>query len=1236
VPELVARWLDATPTERAQRVDGSLFFADLSGFTALSERLARLGREGAEQLTDVVDAVFSELITIADQASGQLLSFGGDALLLLFTGDQHARRAARTAHTIRSQVRRLGRQRTGVGQVRLRVSIGVHSGTFDALLVGGEQRLLLIAGADVSEAVKAEHAAGAGQIAVTEQCARWLPPSTWRRASDMLLLTRSPSAPDVPRVRSTHSVDVSPVVPGPLRSHIDAGVDLLQHRRAAVAFVHIGGLDDALSTDQASTLSALDRIVSSIHDACRNHDVCCLASDVDTDGVKVILTAGVPTTSGDDEERLILALLELFDEPSPLPRRAGVHRGPVFAGTVGPPSRRTFTIMGDTVNVAARVMARATPGQVLVSVDALDHCRAEFTTGEIVSFRAKGKKAQVRAAPVVGRADGESSQASDELAMVGRERELAILLSAWRRSGQDGTTLVEVVGEPGIGKSTLLAAFESCTGAERRFRLRGDLYTRTTPYRGLRSLVQQAAELPDPGPALNEAVGALGRHLTPRWSQLMPLLNDVVLSTLPETDASRSLSPEVRRRNTIELVQQILAHHCPGQTLFILEDTHWFDDATSEWLLSLASPAPGPPWCLVSTRRPVEGGFTLDPDVGSHLALAPLGDEAAVELIRAERGNRPAPPQLVRTIAARAAGNPLFLRELVRALGAGDDAAALPGSLDALLTARLDQLAPTERHLVCRASVLGQRFARDLLPVVLDPESSTPSPHLLDRVSEFVAPVPGGRLGFTHAMIRDAAYQLLPYRTRRELHRQVAHHLSRGADVDQDVLSYHYLAAQEWNDAWTASRSAADAALASHAPVEAADLLERAVQAGRHLPGLPADELLAAGLELSRSYERSGRFENAERTYRRLAPLATTPLARARVKIQLAWLAERQSKLQVAIRRSRAATALLAAPSISTADREAAQAEARTVEGMALEVSGKHAAAAQALSEAVTLARRQGQPRTEAQAASILDWALAMSGQLDEPVHLTRALDLYRELGDVAGEASCLTNLGALAYLDGRWSEAVEFYRQGQSAHMRAGDETSAALGAANTGEVLSDQGHWDTARAVLGEALDVWRSTGHEHGVAYAEGLLGRAVARSHDFDAALALLDRSRGRHLSVGAKGDAAQVWLWWAEAQCLRGETEQALRCLDDGADDGSAAATRIRATAVALVDRTRGLAALHQARTHAEEQGEHFEVVCIDHTSAVVDPTRAADYLQSSSALATQLGIVQISRPQPLI
>lgn len=1236
VPELVARWLRDSPGSLTRQIDGSLLFADLTGFTVLSERLARLGKEGAEQLTEVIDAVFSELIATADTHGGQLLSFGGDALLLLFEGDAHERRAARAAHALRAQVRGVGRRTTGVGAVRLRVSMGVHSGTFSAALVGGQHRMLMLVGGDASATVRAEHAAGAGDIVLSPATAAALPPSCTRERAGVHLLSRPPDAPTAPRVRASKVGDLARALPPRVKEHIEAGVDLLQHRTATIAFLQASGLDEGMRADPDRAVTVLHDIVTRTQQAADRSGVCVLTADIDDDAVKLVISAGVPSSAGDDEERMLLVVREVLDATTELPLCAGVHRGPLFAGTVGPAYRRTFTVMGDTVNLAARVMAHAEPGQVLATPAVVDQSRRAFATLPVPEFAVKGRRAPVTALSVTGPATADQAEAPQTTDVVGRTHELTTLRDAWRTSSETRSPqFVELAGEPGIGKTTILAAFAADIPAAQRVRLRGDLYTRTTPYRGLRSLLQLTAQLPEDGPDLDAAVLALGDRLGAELVPLMPLLNDVLPCSLTATETTSALGVDARRRALARLCTAVIESSCDTPTLFVLEDTHWFDDATAEWLSSLASAPPDRPWCVVSTRRRVEGGFTLEARAGARLEVRPLGDDAAAELIRAERGDRSAPPQLVRTISARAAGNPLYLRELVRSLGPDDDVAALPGSLDALLTARLDQLPPGDRHLVCRASVLGQRFAPDLLPVVLDEGSAPVTPSVLSRIGDFVTPVPGNRLGFGHALIRDAAYELLPYRTRRMLHGRVAQHLTASGSAEPGVLSYHYFAAQQWPEAWQSARSAADAALASHAPVEAAELLDRALEAGRRIEDLQTSELLATGLELSRAYERSSRYDAAERTYRRLGRWATDPVDRARVKVQLAWLAERRSNIALAVRRARAAATLLDEPEIPPAVRDVCLAEARTIEGMGLELSGDHRAAAVVLAEAVRLARRRKADRTEAQAASILDWSLAMSGQLDEPVNLHRALQLYRSLDDVPGEAACLTNLGALAYLDGRWPQAVDYYRQGQSAHARSGDETSAALGAANTGEVLSDQGHWGDAVAMLTEALDVWRATGHEHGVAYSLGLLGRAQARAHDFAEALTRLEEARDRHLAVGAKGDAAQVWLWLAEAHCLRGSADLTDEMLAAGADDGSITARRIRATALGLRSPTSGVDALVALRRAATAEHEVYETVVIDSTLAAIDSDNAPDHLAASGDIAQQLGVQRVALPVPL-
>src|SRR5437867_3606039 len=131
VPRLVVEWLRHAPAEPHWRVDGSLAFVDISGFTSMTERLARKGKVGAEEMNDVLDALFTELLAVAYDDGAGLVKWGGDAVLLLFDGEDHAPRACRAALNMQRTIKRIGKITTSVGQVRLRMSIGIHSGPFD-------------------------------------------------------------------------------------------------------------------------------------------------------------------------------------------------------------------------------------------------------------------------------------------------------------------------------------------------------------------------------------------------------------------------------------------------------------------------------------------------------------------------------------------------------------------------------------------------------------------------------------------------------------------------------------------------------------------------------------------------------------------------------------------------------------------------------------------------------------------------------------------------------------------------------------------------------------------------------------------------------------------------------------------------------------------------------------------------------------------------------------------------
>src|SRR5439155_7951122 len=177
VPRLVVEWLADDPGAEWREVDGTMAFVDISGFTAMSEKLAGEGKAGAEQVTEVMNATFEALLDVAYAYGGGLLKFGGDALLLFFDEEGHEARAARTAVELRKTLRALGRPQTTAGPVTLKMHVGLHSGRFQFFLVGDDHRELIVAGPSATETVRMEAAAQAGEIAVSAAAAAALPAS---------------------------------------------------------------------------------------------------------------------------------------------------------------------------------------------------------------------------------------------------------------------------------------------------------------------------------------------------------------------------------------------------------------------------------------------------------------------------------------------------------------------------------------------------------------------------------------------------------------------------------------------------------------------------------------------------------------------------------------------------------------------------------------------------------------------------------------------------------------------------------------------------------------------------------------------------------------------------------------------------------------------------------------------------------------------------------------------------
>ena len=374
VPRLLIDWLRSGDTTRVREVPGTLAFADISGFTKLTERLARKGKVGAEEMNDLLDDVFTELLQIAYRDGAGLIKWGGDAVLLLFEGEDHAARACRASHGMRRALRERGRMLSSAGYLSLRMSVGIHTGVFHFFLVGDAHRELIIAGPDATRTVSVESQATAGEILLSAATAAELDPKTVGRPKDDGFLLRS--APDVPypgwvRPPDLTGLDLERGVPVGLRDHLrGTAPPEAEHRLVAIAFLEFRGTDELLQREGADAVAdALDECVRTVQEESARHAVTFLDSDISHDGGKILLVAGAPSSSSHDEEAMLLAVRSIIDRSGTLPLRIGVNAGRVFAAVFGPPHRRSYSIRGD----AGGEVHRITPDRVRASVRRSEH-----------------------------------------------------------------------------------------------------------------------------------------------------------------------------------------------------------------------------------------------------------------------------------------------------------------------------------------------------------------------------------------------------------------------------------------------------------------------------------------------------------------------------------------------------------------------------------------------------------------------------------------------------------------------------------------------------------------------------------------------------------------------------------------------------------------------------------------------------------------------------------------------
>ncbi len=826
-------------------VDGSLLFTDVSGFTALSEKLAVLGQEGAERLTHHINEFFAQMIDIIAASNGILLKFAGDATLVYFPAQDENRQAGfavRAAQRMLRSVKKFSSIQTpGGGSVTLRMKIGVATGRFLMASIGSAERMEYIVLGDVVERTLACEGAGAAGLLVVDTptlqsvevsgvatpraaglYALPLPPekslddfeirADKRRARGAIAWSANPRELVVQMEMVKRQLEallpyLAPELAEQVLAHAQQRRLFSQFRPTTVIFGNFYGPEQLLKLWGEEGVARVTRILSAYFEAMNGVIARFggMVSRIDpyNKGTKLLALFGAPVSHEDDARRAVSAVLTMNAELENLNRqwvrqyarylpeelrqgpllqhRFGITQGRTFAGQVGTSSRREYTVMGDEVNLSARLMSAGGAAQVLVSQAVMDEASEHFAFTELQPLRLKGKSKPVQVYQVDGTLeDALLRRIQQRDALFGREAEMQQAVALLEQVCAGRAAMLVLRGAVGMGKSHFADALLQ-TALQRTMQVLPvacRAYQAETPYAvwallmralckispgdkaetqheklktwlcscgldeanapllaalmGLAPLVSNSADRPQPAQREPQASdlsqlaadlrrGQFGR----RGADLSVLQRFDAHQTSESGDIFRFLPGQFSRAERLRLqraLAQILSHLSTATPLVLFfEDAQWMDEDSQKMLTALLQDLNSRPvLALLASRQELP----LLEEQARLIELKPLDPQGTLQIVTAILAQ-----ELAQIIHKQSGGSPLYVEEIsrwlqrTRKITAADVQAMLQTSdiLTKLILSGVESLPEAQREVLRVASVIGGDFRASELSAILIP-----------------------------------------------------------------------------------------------------------------------------------------------------------------------------------------------------------------------------------------------------------------------------------------------------------------------------------------------------------------------------------------------------------------------------------------------------------------------------------------------------------------------------------
>jgi predicted ATPase len=955
------------------------------------------------------------------------------------------------------------------------------------------------------------------------------------------------------------------------------------------------------------------------------------------------LIFGAPVAHEDNEERAVGCALEMQQsavglesktdgQPFIMDQQIGVASGYVFAGNVGSERRREYTVMGDVVNLSARLMQAAGMWEILMDRTTARRTEGEFICEELTPIRVKGKREPVSICRPVGVRGEAKVWGRRELPIVGREQELAQVEEIIERVMAGHGQLLVITGEAGVGKSRLLEelvalAYEKGQGNEENtYILGGDClsYGSQSPYLPwIDFFISFFGPSTGEGERAEEKIHRIKQRMAkadPALEDWVPLMGQLLGLPVPDNQLTASLDAQLRKQRTFDITLTLLRHQAQQAPLFliVIEDVHWIDAISLELLNYVARNIAGHRILLVALYRPtIELAEWKRYGYYNHIELGDLSAKDALQLVAFKLGMAQVPvPLRERVLRGEERINPFFVEELINSLvdreylvpqreGKGYELVGdlsqvdIPDSVQALVMSRIDRLDESSKLTVKVASVIGRTFKyrplQGIYPVEVPSERLRGNLDKLSRLDLTPLDVPEPELEyiFKHVTTQEVAYESLLYAHRRELHHGMGEYLERtyadSLGEYYELLAHHYYQSGDQEKSWHYLVGAGDKAREKYAN-------ESAIAHYNHALAMESDrdDTYIAHESLGDVYRLIGQYEDALKSYQEALdhhPPAVALVAEIRRKIAKTW-----------------------------------------------ELQGRYDKAMQYLDLART-ALGEGQETPEmARIYSDMGWIAMRRGDYEKALQLcAQGLDIADSLSSGKDEKSHQVQarlqhtLGTTYLRMGDYPQAITHFQTCIETQENIGDLYDLGRSYNNLAVVYWSQSNYDLAVQYIYESLRISQKIGYTYATAMYYNNLGGTYYVLGDYPRAIEHYERSLEIRREIGDLLGIADTCNNLGEVHHSLGNHQQALYYLEEAVnlfteiDDNTAligAYELLAKVELELNDTDEALEYCHlslelaQEISNREYEGIAYRVLGQIHRAAG-RPEEARQYLQSS-------------------